>query len=568
MTRRVRRYAVPGWMIERATERRLAGDWRGACAAAGVDVAFDLAGVANEHGSAFAAALADDLRHLAPDLVRWHAPRYGPDRGTLAPRRTVLLSRPGAGAAVPADAPVLALDTPRGAWDAPQRMTLRLRSRERSSGDDGLPSVYGYEASGPTPQIWTEARHLWDARRAGELRERLGGSALRAPFLNPDGTPRPAADLPSADPGRDDPAAFTEWVTQLEERGDAGAALAAAGVDLDRARPGSGRGWRPDPAASLSAAHVALDLLEAEARRLAAGGYGDRYWARLSSGTLLLDVSGRTSRLGVGVGLRGGDLGDAVRLPDAAWRRSCDLDLLRDGTLGIDDLHPLVRGALAPAAPAPTGPVGPPEPEPPAPVRVRCRGVWHEVVSADGELRVPHSRQEIEREAALRAFGGGSPGCFTVRERWTSGGGWLPKALRAQRLDLFERVLHGDTPGVLRLVELGVDPRIRDGARRTLLHHLSRLDHGVMLPLLLEKGLDLESEDRLRRTPLFAAAYEYGSPDLVRALLAAGARTEAIGLWDEDGGEQTSLADVLEARLRLGRGTEPEQEWTDLLEDG
>jgi hypothetical protein len=29
--RRVRRYAVPRWMIEQATERRLAGDWRGAC---------------------------------------------------------------------------------------------------------------------------------------------------------------------------------------------------------------------------------------------------------------------------------------------------------------------------------------------------------------------------------------------------------------------------------------------------------------------------------------------------------------------------------------------------------
>ncbi|MFE2103348.1 ankyrin repeat domain-containing protein, partial [Streptomyces sp. NPDC059468] len=44
--RRIRRYAVPGRMIERATERRLAGDWRGACAAANVDVAFDPAEVA------------------------------------------------------------------------------------------------------------------------------------------------------------------------------------------------------------------------------------------------------------------------------------------------------------------------------------------------------------------------------------------------------------------------------------------------------------------------------------------------------------------------------------------
>ncbi|MEU6753470.1 hypothetical protein ABZ914_45215, partial [Spirillospora sp. NPDC046719] len=47
--RRIRRYAVPRWMIERAAERRLAGDWRGACAAANVDVDFDLADVAREH---------------------------------------------------------------------------------------------------------------------------------------------------------------------------------------------------------------------------------------------------------------------------------------------------------------------------------------------------------------------------------------------------------------------------------------------------------------------------------------------------------------------------------------
>lgn len=68
--RRIRRYAVPGWMIEQATGRRLAGDWRGACAAAGVDVTFDLAEVARVHGRPVASALEDDLRHLAPDLLR------------------------------------------------------------------------------------------------------------------------------------------------------------------------------------------------------------------------------------------------------------------------------------------------------------------------------------------------------------------------------------------------------------------------------------------------------------------------------------------------------------------
>ncbi|WP_345150773.1 hypothetical protein [Nonomuraea rubra] len=49
--RRIRQYAVPPWMVEQATERRLAGDWRGACAAANVEVTFDLAGIAGTHGT-------------------------------------------------------------------------------------------------------------------------------------------------------------------------------------------------------------------------------------------------------------------------------------------------------------------------------------------------------------------------------------------------------------------------------------------------------------------------------------------------------------------------------------
>ncbi|HEY7277991.1 MAG TPA: hypothetical protein VH594_18625, partial [Trebonia sp.] len=48
--RRIRKYAVPRSMIEQATERRLAGDWPGACAAAHVDVDFDLPGVLRQHG--------------------------------------------------------------------------------------------------------------------------------------------------------------------------------------------------------------------------------------------------------------------------------------------------------------------------------------------------------------------------------------------------------------------------------------------------------------------------------------------------------------------------------------
>ena len=47
---RVREFAVPPSMIETATARRVAGDWAGACAAAGFDVDLDLRSVARTHG--------------------------------------------------------------------------------------------------------------------------------------------------------------------------------------------------------------------------------------------------------------------------------------------------------------------------------------------------------------------------------------------------------------------------------------------------------------------------------------------------------------------------------------
>lgn len=75
---RVREFAVPPSMIETATARRRAGDWAGACAAAHIDVDLQPRLVARRYGRDFAARLRSDLRHLAPDLLRWHMPRIAP----------------------------------------------------------------------------------------------------------------------------------------------------------------------------------------------------------------------------------------------------------------------------------------------------------------------------------------------------------------------------------------------------------------------------------------------------------------------------------------------------------
>jgi hypothetical protein len=154
---RVREFAVPPTMIIVATARRAAGDWAGACAAARVDVDLDLRDTARNRGREFAARLRADLRHLAPDLLRWHLPRIAPD-GLLRPGLTVGLARYG-------DVQLVARTPP--AWAAAgQRISLALW--------DG-PGNHPHPHPHPSRRFRLDLhRHLWDARRSDELSERAG----------------------------------------------------------------------------------------------------------------------------------------------------------------------------------------------------------------------------------------------------------------------------------------------------------------------------------------------------------------------------------------------------------
>jgi hypothetical protein len=200
--------------------------------------------------------------------------------------------------------------------------------------------------------------------------------------------------------------------------------------------------------------------------------------------------------------------------------------VLRDG-MSPDELHPLIREAVAPAR----VPGGPPEPAflDRTPVRVRCQGEWHEVAPGDGGLDVPHGEEEWRREESLQGLGGSSGGCFAAAEAWASGQGRLPRELRRRRDDLFDRVRHGDTGAVVRYLDGGGAPGIRDASGRTLLHHLRFLNHAVLLPRLLAAGLDVDTEDDRGRTPLYYAAVEGTQTGQTRALVLAGARTRDLG---------------------------------------
>lgn len=564
----VRRYAVPRWMIERATERRLAGDWRGACAAANIDVTFDLDDVARTYGAATATSLERDLRGFAPDLARWHLPRWFATDGvtTLSPVTVLLADHGTAAVAEPSrsepaelvaaravgsdgDAPPLhrggrgvPSPTTRASVNPPEEATRRglaeswasrpsleltvpespygmqgptAQQRMRLSFGPLAAHLYRPRPRRPGPQTienWRRLRHLWHADHSHELLHRCGGG-IRPPFLDADGRPLDDDRLPPPSPdyaellGPEHPAEYAECVTRIQERGEVMAALAAVGIkigaeDVPRLRDS----WL-----------IALTRLVPEAQEHLAGTgsaqvrFGGYFLTRRKDQWVLECDLPYDTEPSVPV----------PRLPEACWRRLPDLDLLRSGHLRPDELHPLVYAALFPRGEAEAA--GPPQPEPPALLRVRCQGEWHMVRSRAGRLDIPHDDTELRREQALHALGGRMSGCLVVRQAWTTGQGWLPKGLRAQRRDVFLRAQHGDTPGVVRLLEAGLDPHVRDGAQRNLLHWLPCLDHEALLPRLLAAGLDPDAHDRHGRTPLTMAHVAAPDGALVQALRAAGA---------------------------------------------
>ncbi|MBO2435904.1 ankyrin repeat domain-containing protein [Actinomadura nitritigenes] len=532
--REARRYGVSRGRIDRAAERRLAGDWRGACAAANVDVAFDPAEVACQFGADVLARLENDLRHLVPDLLHWHLPRDVTGHGGLTPLTSwfrAVLGRYGTGR--PGPVPVLTVSAP-PAPSAPQRPALKFGTTAGQDAD------------------WSVARYLFDDRHHHGLLGHYGGD-VRAPFFAADGTPRDPAELPASEPDADDRAARGEWAALLAERlagGDEATAAAFSAVGIGvivEERPG-GRSTEQQWSRLAKLAGCA-PMLAHQIERVTRGG----------AASLTIRLPGRGFGLHVEAGGRhrrpliwvaSGEEFRRRRWAPGCWHALPDLALLRAGLVAPDELHPLVRSALFPAYPAPDRPAGPPLPEPPPPVRVRCRGEWHMVRSRGGRLEIPHGDEERRRELALGAFGGTVNGCFGAQRTWTAGTGWLPRVLRAHRREVFLRAAYGDTDGVLRLLDAGLDPGVRDGRRWTLLHALHTMDHEVLLPRLLDEGLDVDATEQDGCTPLLLAVLNHGSPAVVRALLDAGASTEAPGGAARAVGRPRTLATAIKRAKR------------------
>ncbi|MCX5417175.1 hypothetical protein [Streptomyces sp. NBC_00059] len=439
---RVREVAVPPSMIETATARRTAGDWAGACAAAGVDVDLDLRTVGRVHGGALAARVRTDLRLLAPDLLRWHMPRTGPD-GFLRPGTALTLARydePGRAH------PVHLVARTAPAWaDGGQRISLAVR------GGPGSPDTGAWPAGYRTPDRRFRLdlhRHLWDASRSAELRVRGGadGPPLRY-------APEWASSVPG--PGR---FALGRWAAE------AALLLATEG------RAGGGR-----VAVRLGARRrLVLDV------RVSPGGSG-------AGGGTPEVRSAEVTRSGAGSGL--------PVLPDAATWVPPDLELLRSGCLAPGRLHPLVAAALAPGTPVSTG--APAGGEDAVPRVVDCRGARHRIGLVDGVLvALDHGPDEIRREELLAALTGTPLPCLQVIDIAHRRPGCLD--------DVRERLAHGDTAGALSRVEdlIGAGALLRDGELRDLLHEAARqrVTHGLFRAGLADPGPKESLAGTARRT--------------------------------------------------------------------
>ncbi|WP_433405786.1 hypothetical protein [Streptomyces sp. CA-146814] len=439
---RVREFAVPASMIETATARREAGDWAGACAAAGVDVDLQLRSVARTHGQELAARIRTDLRHLAPDLLRWHMPRVAP-HGLLRPGLTIALARY---SAPEGPGPLhLVVRTPSGWADAGQRISLAL-----GDGSHTEPGARRHPHPRPNRRFRLDLhRHLWDVRRAGELRSR---SAVDGPA---DVDPEVLAALP---PGGS--YAVERW--------------AAEAAILLRAE-GHGAG---DP--------VSVRL--GGRRRLLLAVYAD------GSGPSPAEEPGPSAPSGaatpcvrIAAAVPGPGTPEPPVLPDAATWVLPDLELIRTGAIDADRLHPLVARALVP-----DGPSGGPQPVrsravdlAAEPRLVECRGARHRIGLVDGVLApLDHDPAEIRREELLAALTGTPLPCL----RAIDAAHRRPDCLSGVR----ERLDHGDIAGALAVVEglLGPDAVLRSGPLRDELDTAAqrRIAYGLFRADLLGPG--------------------------------------------------------------------------------
>ncbi|MEX3103754.1 hypothetical protein [Streptomyces sp. ST1020] len=522
---RVRRYAVPPAMIKTATARRETGDWAGACAAARVEVDLELGSAKHAYGTALVSRLRADLRHLAPDLLRWHMPRTAPD-GLLRPALTIPLARYDTDGR-----PLwLVVRTPPAWADAGQRMSLALWDGNLAR--DALARRHPHPH--PSRRFRLDLhRHLWDARRVGELADRATADdqhatrrwhAEAALLLGAEGLPagpvevrvggrRRVVDTRESPlgggrrgfaPDAGSPGGVGEFLPAVELPGGVGG-FATSAESLGRAgefaADTESLGWAGGFAADAE--------LPGRAGEFAAGaessGRAGEFAAYIGSPGRVREFVARAeppARVGEFVSYV--ELPVPVRpftpppratplplLPDASTHPLPDLVLLRAGALDAGDLHPLVADALAPGCDRSSEPASDQSHR-----FVDCRGERHRIGFVGGVLApLDHAPEQLRREELLTALSGTPLPCLRVIDEAHR----RPDCLTGVR----ERLEHGDTAGALAVVEelLGPDAVLRDGPLKDALAEAAerRVVYGLYRAGLSEDAPERRREQRAGR---------------------------------------------------------------------
>lgn len=382
-----RRYGVPPTMVAGAAARRAVGDWRGACAAADADVCVKPDSVRRYYGADVADQLLDALRELAPDLLRWHLPRRGHGSGDLLAGSLVPLAEFTDGLRLL----TLAAATPQFALDAGQRVAVVL---------------LGGREDAVTRAVLAGVR----AKQAGRLslvRHRMYWSADAAPALA----------------GFRDSSPVEHEVTRLQDSGLFAEAWHAAGFDL-RLSEGSRRTrWLAAlPIRICGLADRVRDALPGVDECVVRSGVGALMLSDLNSATPVVRIVDDREALGCPV------------VPNAAWSRSLDVDLVRFGYLGEHELHPLVASAIldAPQSAVPeadewlyrevpfiTGPCHIPDAV--TGLWIACGTARHRIAFRDGGWCLLDHSAHAGREGLLARLGGPTNSCQQALDYLTSG---------------------------------------------------------------------------------------------------------------------------------------------------
>lgn len=424
-----RRSGVPPTMVDSAAARREAGDWRGACAAAGVALHLPPDSVRRRHGADMAERLLADLRVLAPDLLRWHFPRCGHGSGRLLEGLLVPLAGYSDDPDDPAMPPRLTLvaATPPIALVAGERIVLTVveSGRSRPTSPD------------PVVRAVLDAVHVRSAERHDLRRHRMfwdSGAAAGLSGLCPD-------LVATAD-------ARAGEITELQDAGDAPQAWSAAGFSL--VEPGGASRWTT----WLSALPVNLPGLADRVRTLLPG--SGQAVIRSGGGAVVLSGLDRRGTPPIAEAVPGRQVRGVPVVPAAAWTRPLDADLLRLGILRPGELHPLVAAALLPDrvifgaepdgwlyATVPGAEEHRTEDGVPT-VVVRCGAERHRVMRRDAAWQPVDHDGQPGREALLARLGGPEPPCRAAA-RHLGGGRHVA--------ELVESLLaHGRTDDAVRLL--------------------------------------------------------------------------------------------------------------------